>query len=114
MNKPNTTEEVTTQDQEKEKKVSVKKKVKKEKSITKILVVMSLNYLIGNVPNGLVTVIYQLLGPTSTVYNYFALVALLMAILSHGSNIFLYFIYYPSYKNYLLSLFGIQTNKKNN
>jgi len=114
MNKPNTTEEVTTQDQEKEKKVSVKKKVKKEKSITKILVVMSLNYLIGNVPNGLVTVIYQLLGPTSTVYNYFTLVALLMAILSHGSNIFLYFIYNPTYKNYLLSLFGIQTNKKNN
>jgi hypothetical protein len=82
------------------------KEIKKENRITKVVVVTSLNYLIGNAPIGIALLIFQQLGSTSLLYSYFASVGILVVAFSHGSYIFLYFLYNPTYKKYLLEFFS--------
>ena len=89
----------------------IRKKVKKETRITRILLAMSLNYLIGNFPSNLTVIIFQQLGATSMIYNYYSITALMFTLLSHGMYTLLYLFLNSTYRNTLFQLFG--RRKKN-
>ncbi len=90
-----------------------RKKVKKETRITRILLAMSINYLIGNLPCNLTVFILQKLGATSIIYNYYSMSALVFTLFSHGMYTFLYYFLNPTYKNSLFQLFGQKINQTN-
>ena len=106
-NQQPTDNEATNQNREKEL-VKARNRVNQEKRIIKILMAMSVNYLIGNTPTALYALVGRQLGNTSFIYNYYSTAAMLIGILAHGSYIFLYASYNSIYKKTLLKVIGVE------
>lgn len=87
---------------------------KHETRIIKIVLSMSINYLIGNLPNSLSPIMYIIFGNRSIFYRNYAIVAVLIAMASHANYIVLYYIYNPTFKKKILELLHLIRSNTNN
>ncbi len=87
------------------------KKVKKENRVTKMVLSMSLNYIVGNFLNYLSPILFQL-GLNSTLYAYYGLLANILVILSHFTYMIWYYKFNQLYKKTLLETFCASFQQK--
>ena len=81
------------------------KKGKKERSISKMLIAVSTNYLIGNLPNALGVIFLQIFGSTSSIYNYINVTSTTIGGLSHIFYLFIFAAYSDKYRKALIKQF---------
>lgn len=80
------------------------KKQKKETRVTKMVLSMSLNYIIGNILASLSPILFQF-SVNSTFYGYYGSVTNITSYLSHGSYLFLFYIFNPTFRRVFLETF---------
>ena len=78
-------------------KTTVKNKEKRNNRVTKMVLSMSLNFIVGNLPLSLSPILFQV-GVNLTVYSYYGIIANLFAILSHFTSIILYYKFNTKFK----------------
>jgi len=81
------------------------KRGKKERSISKLLIAVSTNYLIGNLPNALGVIFLQIFGSTSIIYIYINLVGTIVGGLSHILYLFIFAAFSDVYRKALIKQF---------
>lgn len=87
------------------------KKQKKETRVTKMVLSMSLNYIIGNFLASLSPILFQT-GVNSTFYGFYGSVSNIVSYLSHGSYFFLYYIFNTTFKKNFLEIFCLKSLTK--
>jgi hypothetical protein len=86
------------------------KKRNKESGITKIVLVTSVNYLCGNLPNSIAPILFLIYGSQSNVYNYYASIVTVITVVAHENQLFLFLFYNKSYKNLIFKILRIKIN----
>ncbi len=86
------------------------KNKKKDNRVTKMVLSMSLNYIIGTFLGSLSPILFQI-GVSSTVYAYYGTVANLVSYLSHGTYILWYYKFNPKFKKVFLETFCVESQQ---
>lgn len=90
--------------------IDPKKKIKKENRVTRMVLSMSLNYIIGSFLASLSPILFQV-GLNSTIYNYYGSVANITTYLSHGTYILLYYNFNTTFRRIFLETFCFKRAK---
>lgn len=83
---------------------------KLESKITKFVLIVSLFYLIGNVPNSISPILY-IIGVDSIVYDYYVIFGNVILFFSHGSFFFVYYFTNRKFKETFLNTINIKRIK---
>jgi hypothetical protein len=93
------------------------KKRKNQTAITKVYLAMSINFLIGYLPNSITPIIFIIGGSDSLIYNYFNILANIIGYLSHSLYIFLFYYfnndYRETFKKSILLFINIKIHENN-
>ncbi len=81
------------------------KKRKNQTAITKVYLAMSINFLIGYLPNSITPIIFIIGGSDSLIYNYFNILANIIGYLSHSLYIFLFYYFNNDYRETFKKVF---------
>jgi len=81
------------------------RQTKKLVNISRLLLAINTNYLIGTIPNSLSPVLFLIFGRQSQLFVYYSTLTTILLILSHFNYIFLYTFLNRSFRKTLLSVF---------